>query len=47
MAEFAASARGFAVQVQVRVAYRENLAGVGDIHDQVQHGGGANRARRA
>ena len=47
MAEFAAGARRFAVEMEMRVADGENVGGVGKFADQIQHGGRSDRVRRA
>ena len=47
MAEFAAGARGFAVEMEMSVGDGEDFGGVGEVANQIEHGAVAGRAGRA
>src|SRR5260370_22699555 len=47
VAEFAAGARGFAVEVEVGVGDGEDFGGFGEVSDQIQHGAVAGWSRGA
>lgn len=38
VAEFAARARGFAVEVEVSVGDREDFGGIGEVANEIEHG---------
>src|SRR6266403_52655 len=47
MAEFAAGARGFAVEMEVRIGDGENFGGFGEVADEIEHGAVAGGSRGA
>src|SRR5712664_1353423 len=47
VAEFAAGARGFAIEVEVGVGNGEDFSGIGEVADEVEHGAVAGGSRGA